>query len=140
MASLRRGFLCLFAIALCVCVGYSSADVAPEMPSPEDSREGTFREALVVRPLRGGRLQLADFRFDIAWEGAGESEGHYTLFPISIGSLFSSHPSLRRLSLSFGRGVWRAEQWGLPLADAAPSGAVLWASFASSQGSCEGCV
>eukprot|EP01137_Pigoraptor_chileana_P013888 Opistho-2@4867 len=93
-----------------------------------------FTEALALRAVGRG-FYAAHFRFTNDWEVASESLGHYTLFPKSIGSIFVAHPTLRRLSLSFARGRWREEQWGLPWAHTNPAGAVLWASFAGGDNS-----
>lgn len=92
--------------------------------------EDSFREQLLLRPLRDGRA-LLHFSFDLQ-SGAPsvtEAGNHTTGFPRALAALLASSGGARGFSLTLGRGVWEAD-WGEEAPGAAaPPGAALSASW-----------
>lgn len=110
------------------------------------SYSDSFTEELLLKPLYSNQL-YAHFQFVTKWDSELASEQckfwdfhqyifsnelffvvtHTHLFPRAIGELIQRY-ELQELHVSLTGGLWRYEQWGYPVIDAAP-GAEVWAWF-----------
>ncbi|VEN49651.1 unnamed protein product [Callosobruchus maculatus] len=87
-----------------------------------------FSEELLIKPLYSEQL-YAHFQFTTKWHTdiTKDSFRHTRLFPRALGEIIKEH-NLVELHISLTSGLWRYEQWGYPIYDAAP-GAEVWAWF-----------
>lgn len=93
-----------------------------------------FDEQLLLEPLNDGQQIAASFHFRTFvstrnLSQAYDSSVHHDIFPLSLFKLFRQH-QVQELHLSLSKGVWKYDQWGIPIRDV-PSNAHLWAWFTS---------
>ncbi|KAJ8920991.1 hypothetical protein NQ315_015787 [Exocentrus adspersus] len=88
----------------------------------------TFTEELLIKPLYSEQL-YAHFQFTTKWDvdPSTENFNHTRIFPRALGELLKRY-NIQELHVSLTGGLWRYENWGYPVTDAAP-GAEVWAWF-----------
>ncbi|XP_067007276.2 GPI transamidase component PIG-T [Anabrus simplex] len=91
-------------------------------------QKDNFNEELLLKPLPSGHV-YAHFQFTTLWDVDFDFKSfqHCHLFPRALGEVVGRY-NVQELHVSLTEGLWRYEQWGYPVHDAAP-GAELWAWF-----------
>nr|CAD7571014.1 unnamed protein product [Timema californicum] len=92
------------------------------------SQKDYFDEELLLKPLPSGHV-YAYFQFTTLWDVDPQvtSFQHCHLFPRALGEIVGRY-NVQELHITLTEGLWRYENWGYPVFDAAP-GAELWAWF-----------
>lgn len=97
----------------------------------------TFEESLeihVIPHTSSPRLFLAHVDFQVEADLTPEFRNdQFDLFPKSIGKLLNAHRSLVAFEAVLTQGRWKEEEWGAPLRELRPPGAVLVAATNSSE-------
>lgn len=91
-----------------------------------------FEEQLLLQPVNGGQQISASFYFKTFvpygnLSNVYDTGKHHDIFPLSLFKMFKQH-NVQELHLSLTKGVWKYEQWGIPVKDV-PAYAYLWAWF-----------
>ncbi|XP_057670874.1 GPI transamidase component PIG-T [Diorhabda carinulata] len=92
------------------------------------SYDGTVTEELLIKPLPSQQIYNY-FQFSTKWDIDPDTETfrHSPLFPRPIGELIQRF-EIQELHISLTSGLWRYENWGYPVEDAA-TGAEVWVWF-----------
>ncbi|XP_056638112.1 GPI transamidase component PIG-T [Diorhabda sublineata] len=92
------------------------------------SYDGTVTEELLIKPLPSQQVYNY-FQFSTKWDIDPDTETfrHSPLFPRPIGELIQRF-EIQELHISLTSGLWRYENWGYPVEDAA-TGAEVWVWF-----------
>ncbi|CAH1183567.1 unnamed protein product [Phaedon cochleariae] len=90
--------------------------------------QDTFSEELLIKPLYSDQV-YTHFHFSTKWDVDMDTEtfNHSRLFPRALGEIIKRF-NVQELHVSLTGGLWRYENWGYPVVDAAP-GAEVWAWF-----------